>query len=91
MIERVDEIPGNRQQLPHTILARGEVTGHSHRIDTPGQARLFIASGQMYLDVTGDAVRVIHEEHQPIELRHGRYRVWRQREYSPESIRIIQD
>jgi len=91
MIQRVDSIPGQRQSLPHTVLARGEVTGHSHRIDTPDKAHLYIASSEMYLDVTGDDVNVVHEEHRPIALRQGHYRVWRQREYSPESIRIIQD
>jgi hypothetical protein len=34
---------------------------------------------------------VIHEEHQPITLEPGIYRVWQQREYTPEAIRRVVD
>jgi hypothetical protein len=36
-------------------------------------------------------VTVVHEEHRPITLTSGYYRVWRQREYSPEEIRVVRD
>jgi hypothetical protein len=34
---------------------------------------------------------VIHEEHAPIPLPTGYYQVWRQREYTPQEIRIVRD
>jgi len=34
---------------------------------------------------------VVHEEHGPISLEPGTYRVWIQREYSPEAIRRVLD
>jgi hypothetical protein len=37
------------------------------------------------------AVTIIHEEHSPIPLARGFYRVWRQREYSPQEIRVVRD
>ena len=46
---------------------------------------------QLFVRVLADAVRVVHEEHQPITLPRGTYRVWGQREYSPEAIRRVLD
>ena len=33
--------------------------------------------------VTADSARIIHQEHAPILLPRGTYRVWQQREYTP--------
>jgi hypothetical protein len=33
----------------------------------------------------------VHEEHRPIELPIGVYRVWQQREYTPTAIRTVLD
>ncbi len=41
--------------------------------------------------VIADEARIIHQEHQPITLPRGDYRVWQQREYTPEKIRRITD
>jgi hypothetical protein len=41
--------------------------------------------------VLADSATVTHEEHGPITLPRGTYRVWRQREYSPEAIRVVRD
>ena len=41
LIAPVDEIPETRRKLQHTILAHGEVTGHSHRIQDHKTADLF--------------------------------------------------
>ena len=43
-----------------------------------------------YLHVPSGA-RVVHEEHGAISLPHGWYRVVRQREYTPASIRVVLD
>jgi hypothetical protein len=92
--ERVTEIPANVRQhpLPHVTLVHGEMTGHSHRIADPRTATLF-AAGPMtfFLDVHEGGATVVHEEHGPIALEPGLYRVWRQREYSPEAIRVVRD
>lgn len=95
-ISGLDSIPDPvraRPELPHATLVHGEVTGHSHRIEDPGAARLFAGfqPGEIFLEVTAETTRVVHEEHGPIELKRGFYRVWRQREYSPEAIRHVYD
>jgi hypothetical protein len=90
LIEQVSSLPRIREKLPHTILAHGEVTGHSHRIKEPG-AELFQTPEGFFLHVVAKPVSVVHEEHQTITLAPGYYRIWRQREYSPEEIRIVRD
>jgi hypothetical protein len=66
------------------------VTGHTHRVEPRDAAELFESAGMLFLRVRAPA-RVVHEEHAPIALDPGTYRVWRQREYSPAEIRTIQD
>lgn len=79
--------------LPHGTLVHGEVTGHSHRLENLATGRLFpgAATGTFFLQVTAPKARIVHEEHGPIVLDQGFYRVWRQREYSPEAIRPVCD
>ena len=91
LIEEVKSLPQTREKLQHTVLAHGEVTGHCHRIKESDDADLYFAGGELYLHVRGESVSVVHEEHTPIQLTTGFYRVWRQREYSPKEIRIVRD
>ena len=91
MIESSDSIPFRNRKLKHLILAHGEITGHSHRIKERDAAFLFETPKGLYLRVTSEHATVIHEEHHDIVLPKGDYRVWRQREYSPEEIRVIRD
>lgn len=92
--ERVTEIPAQVREhpLPHVTLVHGEMTGHSHRIADPRTATLFAASATSFLlEVHDGGATVVHEEHGSIALDAGLYRVWRQREYSPQAVRIVQD
>ena len=91
LIARVPALPRHAQPRPDLTLAHGEVTGHSHRIRELHAARLWNASGQTFLEVLQPSATLIHEEHRAISLPRGVYRVWRQREYSPEAIRVVQD
>ena len=54
------------------------------------KAEVWEINGQLYVKVL-DATRILHEEHLPISLPPGIYRVWQQREYSPRDIRTIRD
>ncbi|GGN82071.1 hypothetical protein GCM10011610_33090 [Nocardia rhizosphaerihabitans] len=73
------------------VLALGEVTGHAHAIPGPGrlirEAGVF---GPMLLHLP-EGGRVVHEEHAAIGLPKGWYRVVRQREYVPGSVRVVAD
>lgn len=94
-IQSVPKLPNGIEDrtVPGTVLVHGEVTGHSHRIEDAATALLYAGRqfGEFFLDVTAKAARIVHEEHGPIELEKGIYRVWRQREYSPERIRHVYD
>ena len=91
MLKRVDSIPQDAVRRPSAVLARGEATGHSHRMAEPSSVLLYEDSGVGYLEVLTDTARLVHDEHAPIELPRGKYRFWQQREYTPAEIRRIVD
>jgi hypothetical protein len=73
------------------VLALGEVTGHAHAVVGPGElVREPGPFGPMLLHLPKGG-RVVHEEHAAIALPKGWYRVIRQREYVPGSVRIVAD
>jgi hypothetical protein len=86
LIQSVASLPEGGVRRPNAVLAYGEVTGHSHRVEAPESAELWWAQESLYLRVLAPT-RIVHEEHQPIPLEPGIYRVWQQREYVPPSQR----
>ncbi len=85
------QIPDGLTRSMSTILVRGEATGHSHRIEDPDAVQVWLArNGEIYLNILA-TTRIIHEEHQPITLPPGNYRVWQQREYTPQRVRPVYD
>lgn len=97
LIERVAELPKGLKQQPkgeQIILALGEATGHHHSVEVeePDRADWWKSEdgSAQFLDLAAPA-RVTHQEHAAIELPAGRYRVTRQREYSPEEVRNVAD
>ena len=71
------------------ILARGEATGHHHSVSARN-ATMFDEAGKFLL-VVADQATLDHQEHSAIEVAPGAYWVVRQREYTPEEIRRVQD
>ena len=71
------------------VLAYGEVTGHAHAIDSTF-ASLYQWKGDRLIEVKPGA-RLVHEEHNAIDLEPGFYKVIQQREYEPGSYRIVAD
>jgi hypothetical protein len=99
LIERVDEAApsGRIMQTVHdgpVILAEGEATGHHHRL--LGSATMYrddaiareIPSGLYvaHVEVRSPTARLVHEEHAPITLDKGTYRVRRQRQLEPTDV-----
>lgn len=83
---------GSLHPVGHLTLAHGELTGHAHRIAETHAAHLYDGSGpHRYLHVTAAHATLTHEEHAPIRLPAGWYRVWRQREYTPGAVRVVLD
>ena len=73
------------------VLAEGEATGHAHALYEPEKVSLWAAANdERYLEVVRPTA-LRHEEHAPIDLAPGLYRVVRQYEYTPEDIRRVAD
>ena len=97
LITRVRSIPkaakAKARDNGRVVLAYGEVTGHAHAI-VEAEATLFSllddTQEQLYLEADG-TVHLRHEEHAPITIPPGRYRITHQREYQPDSIRRVAD
>jgi hypothetical protein len=93
LLVRVASIPANAvKQKPENgriILAHGEVTGHHHSVDIDA-ADWWKNGEDQFIDVKSPT-ELLHQEHGAVALERGKYRVVRQREYSPEAIRRILD
>ena len=96
LIERIDAPDAKfTPAAAPVILAHGESTGHMHAIADFQQIQIAgdmnPGVGQAMLLKIKAPVKVLHQEHAPIDLPKGTYRVMRQREYSPEAIRNVAD
>jgi len=83
--------PAPRDPRGRMILALGEATGHVHAV--VGKGELYPSASPlepMHLHLP-EGGRVVHEEHGAITLPPGWYRVVRQREYEPGSVRAVAD
>jgi hypothetical protein len=86
-----DREPARRDPRERMILALGESTGHAHAV--VGQGALYPAASPLepaYLHLPQGG-RVVHEEHAAFPLPAGWFRVVRQREYEPGSVRVVAD
>jgi len=92
LIKRVKAVPQTTANKRESgILAFGEVTGHCHKVENLNQAEVLEVGTDLYLRVSEDGVRIVHDEHAPIMLPAGNYEIKIQREYSPEEIRNVAD
>jgi hypothetical protein len=104
LIERVDDVePTGTMIAPDAtgalVLAEGELTGHRHAIFE--RVTMFrddalareIPTGLYigHVKVEGGSATVRHQEHAPIALGEGTYRVRRQRELEPRDAVIVAD
>ncbi len=90
LFTQIDQLPhGPLIERKNMILVEGEVTGHAHRLAAHGRI-LEDAQGYLFIEVLR-ATQIVHEEHRAIDLEPGYYRVTRQREYTPEAVRLVVD
>ena len=89
LVERVKgkKAPKGAEAVPldagRVVLAYGELTGHAHAL--PGElVSMYRWQGDVLIEVKA-ATALRHEEHDPIPLGPGLYKVTRQREYRPEA------
>jgi hypothetical protein len=91
LLVRVGGVIGPTVSVPREggrlVLAHGEATGHAHVIEDVNAALVTREDAEgLYLLVYGDQATLEHDEHDPITLAAGTYRVVRQREYEPGNI-----
>jgi len=72
------------------ILAYGEITGHAHRIKESAKVRVWSAGAERFLQVM-ETTALTHEEHAPITLLPGVYKLPQQVEYSPRELQRVAD
>ena len=91
LIEEVTVRTG--ELIPHAkiTLAFGEVTGHSHTIEGSISAQVGFDGLATEFEVDQAMAYLTHEEHSPIALPRGIYRVVHQREYTPAAIVQVRD
>lgn len=98
LIVRINALPKGlykvNRENGRVILAHSEVTGHAHAL-VENHVDLYSQDGQLgnvtYLEVREAMAALAHDEHATIKLPIGHYKIVRQREYSPEAIRNVQD
>jgi len=88
IIERIEEVPedfGRGQVEAKSALAYGEATGHIHQLQgTPGRDfdLRVLDSGERYLKIFKPTF-LKHQEHSPMLLKEGNYKIGIQKEYDP--------
>lgn len=94
----VDKIPAGGKKRENGVAAYGDVTGHSHRLNEASMAiaQVIECGDGLFLHVSDDGISLggatfVHEEHGPVTLPAGNYRIHIQREYTPEGIRNVLD
>jgi len=91
MIARAEGIPKGATRRDNAILAYGELTGHAHRVEPADAVELWEREGMLFMEILAPTATIVHEEHKPITLTKGIYRVWKQREYSPDRNYWVMD
>jgi hypothetical protein len=88
------EIPKSAKQkkCEKIILAEGETTGHIHAIMDTTACQSFETNDALYIRVINE-ISVKHEEHKPILIAPGEYKVRKVREYDHflEEAKAVQD
>ena len=95
MLYQVKTLPDGcveQGQATEIVLARGETTGHSHRLLTEERPALtFLApDGSVYLQI-GEPATLTHEQHGTQTVEPGIYLLPNQVEYSPAAVRRVMD
>jgi hypothetical protein len=85
---KVADLPPAVVEHKSDVLVEGEATGHAHRL-TEGHVWQ-THEGVLYLRAVAGS-KIVHEEHAALSLEPGYWQVIRQREYSPQVIRWVED
>lgn len=92
MLLQVENVPNDAVKVDvgeRIVLAYGEVTGHHHSLLSKG-VDLMEASGARYL-IVGETTEVTHQEHNPVTIVPGIWRVAIQTHYTNVGNRRVMD
>jgi len=84
LVPTEDPLPGWAKEriVRDGVIARGEATGHHHRVAVVEDAEVFDCGHSMFVRVGPAEVSIVHEEHRPVQLEPSvTYRVHKAREY----------
>ena len=90
LIRKVKTIPQTVEKVRGNVLAKGEVTGHKHKLS--GQIQIFANQERKFFEAKQETI-LSHQEHKPLEIPEGKYEVIQEREWNPfdEQIRRVMD
>jgi hypothetical protein len=80
--------------LKSGVIARGETTGHAHRVSKASLAAgaaLYILGRSLFLRSPEAETTIVHEEHGPLRLPAGNYAVVNQQEFDGLAWRRVLD
>lgn len=87
-IESVDKLPKSLKKRKTNVILYGEATNHSHRLLS---GTIYDGKDGIYLDIF-KKTKIVHDEHGPIDLPKGKYKVSRQVEYVMKDMtRVVVD
>lgn len=92
LFKEVSRVPNGKRKLrKNGVIAEGETTGHLHRVEDTNKAEVFEVGKHLMLS-TPKGIRILHDEHSPVELPAGDYEVIRQREHTKiGQSRVVSD
>ena len=76
------------------VIAKGETTGHAHRVSQSSMAAgalLYLVGRSMFLRSPEAGAKIVHDEHQAIDLPKGLYAVVPQQEFDGLRWRQVLD
>jgi len=79
LIKPVDEVPAEAAPLARPVIGEGELTGHEHL--ALGEAAVVLEDGDARFLVAPHGAEAVHEEHAPVTVPAGTYRIEWVREY----------
>ena len=90
--EEID--PARATPVKNGTIAKGELTGHSHRLSQSSMASgalLYLVGRSMFLRSPQTGATIVHDEHDEIELPAGSYAVVPQQEFDGLRWRQVLD
>ena len=92
---KLDEEPGSEgTPVKNGVIAKGETTGHAHRVAPSSMAQgavLSLVGSSMFLRSPQAGTKIVHDEHSPIDLPAGLFAVVPQREFDGLGWRQVLD